>query len=150
VVALTGRRVAATARDGHWLVVRLDPGERFPDALLAVAAREGVPGGPLWAIGAFREAVLAYYDAGARRYVEIPVPEEVEVVACLGNLARLDSGDPFAHVHAVLSRRDGTVVGGHLRTAVVGPTLECFVHVAGAALRRMLDPESGLGRLELG
>ncbi len=71
------------------------------------------------------------------------------MIALAGNVARLDDGTPFAHVHAALSRRDGTVVAGHLREGVVNPTLEIVVHATRRTLHRLIDPTTGLGRLDL-
>lgn len=136
-------------REGDLHVFRLDRGETFPGDFLALAARAGVRGGALSAIGAFERATVAYFDPAENRYLDLAVPEQVEVVTVAGNVASLDDGRPFAHVHAALSRRDGSVVAGHLREGVVNPTLEVVVHAAGRPLRRVIDPATGLGRLDL-
>lgn len=50
-------------------------------------ARENALGGAHFtAIGAFSEAMLAYYDWEARTYREIPVREQVEVVSLSGDV----------------------------------------------------------------
>lgn len=139
---------------GHWRggdlhVFRFDPGESFPGDLLALLERHGVRGGLVSAIGAFERATLAYFDAAERRYVELPVEEQVEVVSLAGNVASLEDGRPFAHLHVALSRRDGSVVAGHLREGTVRPTLEVVVQATERPLRRVVDPETGLGRLDL-
>lgn len=136
-------------RAGDLHVFRLDPGEHFPDDLLPLLSQAGVEGGVLSAIGAFERATLAYFDPAQARYIELAVAEQVEVVTLAGNVASLEDGRPFAHVHAALSRRDGSVVAGHLREGVVNPALEVAVIAAARPLRRTLDPESGLGRLDL-
>lgn len=141
--------MAAHRSEEGFHVVRLDRGESFPDDALARLAEARVGGGVLSAIGAFERATLAYYDTEGGRYLDLPVDEQVEIVSLSGNLATLDDGRLFAHVHAALSRRDGSVIAGHLREGTVNPTLELFVQAAPAALRRVLDPATGLGRLDL-
>lgn len=140
----------AAHRSEHGVhVVRLDRGESFPDDALARLAEARVGGGVVTAIGAFERATLAYYDTRAGRYLDLPVDEQVEVVSLSGNLATLADGRLFAHVHAALSRRDGSVIAGHLRDGRVNPTLEVFVQATPGPLRRVLDPTTGLGRLDL-
>ena len=48
-----------------------------------------------------------------------------EVLSLAGDIA-LEGRQPKLHLHAVLGRRDGSTVGGHLLTGVVRPTLEAF------------------------
>lgn len=135
--------------DGDLHVFRFDRGESFPADALERLGGARIEGGVVSAIGAFERATLAYYDTAAGRYLDLPVDEQVEVVSLSGNIATLDGGRPFAHVHAALSRRDGTVIAGHLREGIVNPTLEVFVHALPGRLRRVLDPATGLGRLDL-
>lgn len=141
--------MAAHRSEDGWHVVRLDRGEAFPADVLQRLGEARVEGGVVSAIGAFERATLTYYDTAAGRYLDLPVEEQVEVVSLSGNVATLDDGRPFAHVHAALSRRDGTVIAGHLREGIVNPTLEVFVHAIPGRLRRVLDPATGLGRLDL-
>lgn len=112
-------------------------------ALLAdFARRENIEAARFSAIGAFREATVAYFDWEKKDYVEIPVREQVEVLVLTGDIAWKDD-KPVAHVHVVLGRRDGSTIGGHLRRAIVRPTLELMLTEAGA-LKRRFDPDSGL------
>jgi predicted DNA-binding protein with PD1-like motif len=48
------------------------------------------------------------------------------VLTLVGDIATTDGG-PAVHAHAVLELRDRSTVGGHLRRAVAGPTLEVIV-----------------------
>ena len=54
------------------------------------------------------------------------------------------------HVHAVLGRRDGTALAGHLQDGRVRPTLEIIVTESPAHLRKTKDPESGLALISAG
>ncbi len=113
--------------------------ERFMD-------ENEIRAGHLTALGAFRQATLAYFDWEEKEYLEIPVDEQMEVASLTGSLARDEDDNPRVHVHCVLSRKDGTAVAGHLVEARVRPTLELFVHEADELLVRRFDEES---RLEL-
>jgi predicted DNA-binding protein with PD1-like motif len=95
------------------------------------------------AIGAFSAAVLGYFDWEKKAYERIPVDEQVEVLALVGDIARQD-GKPKIHAHVVLGRRDGSARGGHLLEARVRPTLEVILTQSPAYLDREYDRASGL------
>lgn len=101
------------------------------------------------AIGAFSEAMLGYFDWDKKDYERIPVKEQVEVLALIGDIT-LQDGRPKLHAHVVLGRRDGSACGGHLLGARVRPTLEVIVTEAPAHLRRQHDPASGLALISIG
>ena len=61
----------------------------------------------------------------------------------MGNIVRMD-GAPFLHAHAVVSRRDGTTVGGHVLSARVSVTLEIFLTRVGIETTRKLSRQCGL------
>ena len=102
----------------------------------------------LTAIGAFREATLGYFDWERKEYDEIPVEEQVEVLSLVGDIALKDE-EPQLHAHAVLGRRDGSTVGGHLLEAYVRPTLEIVLTESPEHLRKRTDEETGLALIEL-
>lgn len=86
-------------------------------------------------IGAFKSATLAYYDIESQRYEPIEIGTRAEVVALSGNISLLNR-EPLPHIHAVLSMRDGSTVGGHLIRGTVF-LLELFVfEFPGEALER--------------
>jgi predicted DNA-binding protein with PD1-like motif len=96
------------------------------------------------AIGAFRDAVLAYFDWETKKYKDIPVDEQVEVLTLAGDLAWADDGEPAVHAHVVIGRADGAARGGHLKKAHVRPTLELILVEYPKHLERKHDPETGL------
>jgi predicted DNA-binding protein with PD1-like motif len=100
------------------------------------------------AIGAFSEATLGYFDWEKKDYERIPVREQVEVLAMVGDIA-LQDGKPKLHAHVVLGKRDGSACGGHLLVARVRPTLEVIVTESPAHLRRKHDPVTGLALIDL-
>jgi predicted DNA-binding protein with PD1-like motif len=92
--------------------------------------------------------VVGFYDIERSEYDRIPIEEETEVLALLGNLSVTDDG-PRVHAHATLSRRDGSALGGHLFEGRAGATLEVFVLEVPGELRRVPDEATGLSLLDL-
>jgi predicted DNA-binding protein with PD1-like motif len=129
-------------------VVVMDKGDDAAEELLRFAREHEVSGGGLTAVGACREATLAYFDRETMSYQDIPVTEQAEVLSLVGDVAVKD-GEPAVHAHAVMGLRDGSTVGGHLRRAVVWPTLEVVVTESPVHLRKRLDAETGLALIAL-
>jgi uncharacterized protein len=118
------------------------------EALTRFAGREAVRTARLQGIGAFSDAVLGFYDRDRKEYKRIPVEDETEVLALLGNLTTMDQG-PRVHAHATLSRRDGSALGGHLFEGRVGATLEVFILEVPGEVHREADEEIGLPLMRL-
>ena len=62
--------------------------------------------------------MLGYFDWQTKDYTSIPIVEQVEVLALVGDIA-LNDGEPKLHPHVVVSKADGTAHGGHLLEAHV-------------------------------
>jgi predicted DNA-binding protein with PD1-like motif len=133
--------------DTTWAVVFDRDDEAFA-GLERFAADNRLTAASFTAIGAFSEATLAYFDWESKTYEDIPVQEQVEVLSLIGDIAVAD-GEPKVHAHAVLGRRDGSTVGGHLKAGRVRPTLEVVVTVPPAHLRKRHDDETGLALIDL-
>lgn len=125
------------------LAVVCDKGDD-PVRMVTEAARAtGIAGAQVTGVGGLRAAELGYFDPEEHDYVRIPVTEQVEVLSLVGDIA-MDGTGPQLHVHAVLGRRDGSTVGGHLLGGEVWPTLEVIVAEVAPALAKRFDPETGL------
>ena len=81
--------------------VVMEKGDEAAGALSAFAHDHHLTGAGLTAVGAFREATLAYFDPESMSYEEIPVREQVELVSLVGDIALRD-GEPALHAHVVL------------------------------------------------
>jgi uncharacterized protein len=125
------------------LVVVCTKGEEAFETVATTVKESGIRAAQVTAVGGFRSADLGYYDGGAGDYVHIPVDEQVEVLSLIGDVAE-DSGDTALHLHAVLGRRDGSTVGGHLLRGEVWPTLEVIVTEVAPELAKRYDPQTGL------
>lgn len=124
--------------------VLLEIGDEVMKCLMRFAEEEAVDGAHLQAIGAFRNAVIRYFDWESKRYQDIAVDEQVEVASLNGDIGVDEAGKPALHIHLVLGRRDGSALAGHLRSGNVRPTLEVIVTETPSYLRRVHDPGTGL------
>jgi uncharacterized protein len=65
----------------------------------------------------------------------------------IGDVA-LKDGEPVVHAHAVVGKKDGTALGGHLLKAHIRPTCEVVLTESPVHLRKFIDPESGLALIK--
>ena len=130
-------------------VMVLTTGEEAMASLIDLARSERLAAAQVTGIGAFREAVIRYFDWTEKRYEDIAIDEQVEVASLNGNIAVDDKGEPVVHVHLVLGKRDGSAVAGHLASGFARPTLEFIITESPAHLRRRHDPETGLSLIAL-
>ena len=119
-----------------------DTGEEPMTLLARFAEEHNVDAARFTAIGAFSDVVVAYFDWDKKDYLRIPIREQVEVLALVGDVAF--SEKEKIHAHVVLGKRDGTAHGGHLVEAHVRPTLEVILTESAGFLARRHDPSSGL------
>ncbi len=131
------------AGQATWVVV-LETGDEAMDCLKRFADEEGLDSATFTAIGAFQRATLAYFDWEQREYLPVPVDEQVEVASLTGDIVLGPDGETVVHTHAVLGRRDGSAMAGHLKDGHVRPTLELVLTETPGALRKQLDAASGL------
>ena len=94
-------------------------------------------------IGAISSATLAWLDPSKKIYHRISVPEQVEVLSPIGDVATFNE-KPIVHMHAVLGKPDGATAGGHVFELNVNPTLEIFMTVDTVPLKKKPDDASGM------
>jgi hypothetical protein len=99
-------------------IARLETGADWRAEIEDLAADVDAEAGWFSAIGSVEDAEVWFYDQDDREYQSVDFEEPLEVAACIGNVSRLD-GELFAHTHAVLSRRSGQALAGHINTATV-------------------------------
>ena len=129
--------------------VIMETGDEAMACLAEFATREKIGGAQLTAIGALSSGTLAYFDWQSKKYEPIPVDEQVEVASLIGDIAVSPDGKPSIHAHAVLGKRNGNAMAGHLQKAHVRPTLEVIVTEAPQHLCKAKDEASGLALITL-
>lgn len=123
--------------------VIFDSGDEAMEVLLSFAKEQKLGASNFTGIGACSTVVLGYFDWEKKDYNQIRVNEQVELVSLIGDIT-LEKGDPKVHAHAVVGKRDGSAMGGHLLKAYVRPTLEVVLTESPTHLQRSFDLQSGL------
>jgi predicted DNA-binding protein with PD1-like motif len=149
-------KLTAESELGRRYVLVLERGDELMAEVKAFAERERLRAAEFTGIGAVSSARLGAFDPDEREYVEIADPGQAELVSLNGRITLpkdADVADPPAerqlHVHCVLSREDGSAVGGHVFELVIRPTCEIFVIESQEHIARREDPESGLPVISL-
>ena len=129
---------------GRRIVASLDYGADLLQAVGGAADAHGMAMAEFRAVGALQRARLAYYDQELKTYGEFAVDEPVELLSLLGNVSRR-AGATAVHAHAVLSRRDGTCMGGHVVAGCTIFACELMLQeLVGEPLARGYDAQTGL------
>jgi predicted DNA-binding protein with PD1-like motif len=121
-----------------------DRGDEVIERLTAFARDANILFASFHALGAFERATFAFWNWDTRRYEDIPIGEQVEVVSLVGNVARDEKGKHRVHAHVSLGKRDGSLIGGHLKVGIVRPTLELVLTQSNVEITRRRDDETGL------
>jgi predicted DNA-binding protein with PD1-like motif len=129
-------------------VLIFETGDEVASGLLDFARNHHLDSSHFTALGAFSDVVVGYFDWARKEYKRISLPEQVEVLALVGDIA-LNQGEPKVHAHVVVGKADGTAHGGHLLEAHVRPTLEMVLVESPQHLQRQSDPASGLALIRL-
>jgi predicted DNA-binding protein with PD1-like motif len=130
-----------------WIAV-LAEGEEAKQSLLDIAKKETIEDASFVALGAFSKATVAYFNWQKKKYQDIPVDEQVEVISLIGDIVPDEKGKASLHAHTVLGRSDGSTRGGHLQEGHVRPTLEITITETPGHLTRRKHPELGLALIE--
>jgi len=109
---------------------KLEKGEKLPEAMAELARQIGAKLLLVTAIGGFSKARLAVfeYTTNTYHYVDVtPLENHVlEVIALNGNIV-CRGNECKPHLHAIVARKPGQPVAGHLVEAEVNPFLEVFL-----------------------
>jgi predicted DNA-binding protein with PD1-like motif len=125
-----------------------ETGDEVVDGLIEFSRSHLIRAAHFQGIGALSDVVLGYFDYAEKRYRQIPIEEQVEVVSLIGDIA-LEDDQPTVHAHLVVAHTDGRTHGGHLLAAHVRPTLEVVFSQSPRHLRRRVDPETGLALIDV-
>jgi len=129
-------------------VLVLKTGEEIVEKLTEFLSENNITAGTVSGIGAATDIVLNYYNADTKEYEEKTFSDEYEILSLLGNVS-LKENKPFAHLHIVLGTNDYECIGGHLKSARVGPTCEIVIQQLETELKREFDEATGLYLLDL-
>ncbi|MFX1416951.1 MAG: PPC domain-containing DNA-binding protein [Promethearchaeota archaeon] len=132
------------------IFARMFPGEDIIKTIEKVAVDNGVRSGQLSLIGAVSTAALRWFNRTTREYNEFVVERDLEVVSCMGNIARTRDGDLVVHAHMIVADEDGTCYGGHLAPGCeVSVVAELIILEMEEEIFRVKDEATGLGLMGL-
>ncbi len=122
---------------------RLDKDVEIIGGLSTVMKQYDITAGMVSGIGAVSKAELGYYDGETKSYEKHLFQENMEIVSFKGNISYKDD-EIFPHLHAVLSRRDFSAIGGHLFSGTVYAFEFEIIILEGQPFVRKSDEETGL------
>lgn len=125
-------------------MLQLEHGEEVKEKLRGFAEDYEIGAGVFRGLGAAERGDLDFYGLPRKQHSGIIVEEATEVACLLGNITRNEDGKAIVHVHATLSRPDGSMTGGHVERLFVGATLEIDLEVLPGTLWRQFDQRVGL------
>ena len=129
-------------------VLRLDPGEELVSCLTRLAAEESIQLASVSALGAANDVTIGIFNTQEKQYYSQRYQGDYEISALVGNLSRKD-GEPYLHLHITIGNPiTGQVHAGHLTSAVISATLECFVSVWDGQVGRKFSDHVGLNLFE--
>ena len=130
-------------------VLVFDKGDDPVAGIAAFAREQQLSAAHFTGIGAFSDLVVGYFERDRNEYKRIEILEQVEVLSLTGDIAVDEREEAQVHAHVVVGKLDGSAHGGHLLAAHVWPTLEVVLVEAPTALRKRIDPETGLALIAL-
>lgn len=122
---------------------RLFKGEEIISVITKLAKENSITAGLVRGIGALERTKIGYYDQKTRKYIFQNFTEPMEILSLKGNISIKD-GEPFPHIHVVLSREDYSCIGGHLFEAEVFAFEFEIIEFEGTAYERDFDEDTGL------
>jgi predicted DNA-binding protein with PD1-like motif len=134
--------VKDTPEEKVYVIVFLK-GDEVLSGLTDFAAKYNVADAHFTGIGAISSATTAWLDLDKKMYHPTVTNQQVEVLSLIGDIA-VFNGKPVVHMHAILGRRDGSTVGGHVWELNANPTVEVFLTANTTPLAKRPDPASGI------
>lgn len=134
------------ARNGNFLIVRLNRGEEILSSVAAVCEKEHVDSASVVGIGAVDFCKVGIYRVETREYRSKELGER-EITSLVGNVSVKDGGRCY-HFHIAVGGSDLTVSGGHLIEARISATAELYVTVFPITATRVTDETIGLNILQ--
>lgn len=120
---------------GRHFVMKIEPGERIVRRLLDFAAAAGVKNVVISsAVGSVQNVRFRGIKTGARRPITAPrmtvheVEGPLELLGLEGNLFPDEEGAIDCHLHVMLGKSSGEVIGGHLFDAEVFASCEIMLN----------------------
>jgi predicted DNA-binding protein with PD1-like motif len=142
----------AEARLKRIFVVRLEEGERLPDAIELLARKKKIRSAVVLLLGGARDGTLVVGPSSSRRKKHSVLTESFGPGHEIMGIGTIFAGakGPEMHLHAATGRGNKTLVGCGRTGLKVNFIIEAVIfELAGLAARRAFDPATGFHLLTL-
>ncbi len=119
---------------GRRYIVKIEPGQKVKESLVAFAKQENIQNAAIVsAVGSVVNASFRGIKSGAKRPITEPrmrvieMEGPLELVGLEGNLIAGEGGDVDCHLHIMLAKSSGEVVGGHMFDAEIFVSCELII-----------------------
>ncbi len=119
---------------GRRFIIKIKPGEKISERLSAFAIQEKVKNAVIVsAVGSVQNAHFRGIKSGAKRPITEPrmrhhqLEGPLELLGLEGNLISTGNGEVDCHLHILLGKSSGEVVGGHLFDAEIFASCEILL-----------------------
>lgn len=121
-------------KQGRRFIIKIEPGQKIVERLLLFAQQEKVKHAVIVsAVGSVQNIHYRGIKSGAKRPITEPRMRQhqeegpLEMLGIEGNLILDDSGQVDSHMHILMSKSSGEVLGGHLYDAEVFVSCEILL-----------------------
>ncbi len=129
-------------------IIRLEMGEDILASLKRFAEAKRIRGASFEGIGSLNRVKLGHYDFKTKLYKFEAFEDDLEILSLTGNISTMDS-HALPHAHVTLSRRDFTVIGGHLDEGSMANMVEVVLQKMPRGMVKAKDDQVGLNLLQL-
>ena len=134
-------------RFGNTVVVRMDKGEEIVEQVKQVALKENIKLAQVSALGATNDFEVGLLDTQKMQYLPNHFTGDHEIVSLTGTINTMN-GEYYSHLHMSAAGKDGSVVGGHLKRAVISVTCEMVITLIDGVVDREFVAELGLNQFK--
>lgn len=136
---------------GRRFILKIKPGEKIREQLTLFALQKKVKNAVIVsAVGSVRNAHFRGIKSGAKRPITSPrisphlLEGPLELLSLDGNLIEAENGEVDSHLHILLGKSSGEVVGGHLFDAEIFVCCEiCLLEMIVHGVERHLSKSNG-------
>ena len=134
-------------RFGNTVVVRMDKGEEIVEQVKQVALKENIKLAQVSALGATNDFEVGLCDTQKMQYLPNHFTGDHEIVSLTGTINTMN-GEYYSHLHMSAAGKDGSVVGGHLKRAMISVTCEMVITLIDGVVDREFVAELGLNQFK--
>jgi len=129
-------------RFGNTVVVRMDADDDIQDNVKRISELEKIRLANVSALGNAKYVTLNSYDQNVKQFFPNTFEGHYEIAHLNGTINTQD-GNHYSHLHIVIGDMEGRAYAGHLSKAIVGTTLEMFIHIVDGEVDRVNSGEPG-------